>query len=52
MATVTPLTLQRSEELTAWGFRLEGGADYKRPLRIKKVSRERLQAPATHQESE
>ncbi|XP_018007346.1 uncharacterized protein LOC108665130 [Hyalella azteca] len=38
MATLTPLTLTRSSEATPWGFRLSGGADYKSPLIVQRVT--------------
>ena len=30
--------LQREDKATAWGFRLQGGADYSKPLTLLKVS--------------
>lgn len=30
--------LSREESSTPWGFRLQGGADYKKPLTLLKVS--------------
>ncbi len=30
--------LQRQDKATAWGFRLQGGADYNKPLTLLKVS--------------
>jgi hypothetical protein len=33
----TPVSLERSSLDQSWGFRLQGGIDYRLPLSIKKV---------------
>ena len=35
---IQTVILQRDSESIPWGFRIQGGADYKEPLSVKKVS--------------
>jgi hypothetical protein len=36
------VTLQRDSLQTPWGFRLQGGADFRTPFTVNKVSKDRL----------
>ncbi|XP_047486848.1 PDZ and LIM domain protein 3-like [Penaeus chinensis] len=38
MAKLLNILLQRSDESIPWGFRLQGGADYKKPLTVQRVT--------------